>query len=54
MPLPEASKREHLHTRAITYQGFERDDGLWDIEAHMTDTKTYEFENNWRGKVKVG
>jgi len=54
MPLPEASKREHIHTRAISYQGFEREDGMWDIEAHMTDTKTYEFENDWRGKVKIG
>ena len=27
MPLPEPVKREHLHTRAITYQGFEREDG---------------------------
>jgi hypothetical protein len=54
MPFPDASKREHIHTRAITYQGFEREDGMWDIEAHMTDTKTYEFENDWRGTVKVG
>ena len=54
MPLPEAAKREHLHTRAITYQGFERADGLWDIEAHMTDVKTYGFENDWRGTVQAG
>ena len=54
MPLPEPTKREHLHTRAITYRGFEREDGLWDIEAHMTDTKTYEFRNDWRGQVQVG
>lgn len=54
MPLPEPSQRQHIHTRAITYQGFERSDGLWDIEAHMTDTKTYEFKNDWRGMVQVG
>lgn len=54
MPLPEATSRKHVHTRAIDYRGYERDDGLWDIEAHMTDTKTYEFKNNWRGKVAVG
>ncbi len=54
MPLPEPTSRAQLHTRAITYQGFERSDGLWDIEAHMTDTKTYEFRNDWRGTVKVG
>ncbi len=54
MALPEAEKREHLHTRGITYKGFERADGLWDIEAHMTDIKTYGFENDWRGTVQAG
>ena len=54
MPLPDAVSRKHVHTRAIDYRGYEREDGLWDIEAHMTDTKTYEFSNNWRGKVPVG
>lgn len=54
MPLPEPTPRKHLHTRAIDYRGFEREDGLWDIEAHMTDIKTYSFRNNWRGDVPVG
>ena len=54
MPLPEPARREHIHTRAITYKGFEREDGLWDIEAHMTDTKTYAFSNDYRGEVRVG
>jgi hypothetical protein len=54
MPFPDASPRIHVHTRAIDYRGYEREDGLWDIEAHMTDTKTYEFSNKWRGTVPVG
>ncbi|MDA1371919.1 MAG: DUF2889 domain-containing protein [Proteobacteria bacterium] len=54
MPLPDGSPRKHVHTRAIEYRGYEREDGLWDIEAHMTDKKTYEFKNNWRGEIKVG
>ena len=54
MPLPEAAPRKHVHTRAIHYEGYEREDGLWDIEAHMTDTKTYAFKNNWRGEVAIG
>lgn len=55
MPLPESSApRRHVHTRAIDYRGFEREDDLWDIEAHMTDIKTYAFRNNWRGEVAVG
>ncbi len=54
MPLPESTARKHVHTRAIDYRGYERDDGLWDIEAHMTDKKTYQFTNNWRGDVPIG
>ena len=54
MPLPTPVARNHVHTRAIDYRGYEREDGLFDIEAHMTDTKTYEFQNKWRGTVPVG
>ncbi len=55
MPLPESTApRRHVHTRSIDYRGFEREDGFWDIEAHMTDIKTYAFRNNWRGEVAVG
>jgi hypothetical protein len=43
MPLPEAAARRHLHTRAVTYRGFLREDGLWDIEGEMSDVKTYGF-----------
>jgi hypothetical protein len=46
MPLPEPAPRRHLHTRAVTYRGFLRDDGLWDIEGEMADTKTYGFERS--------
>lgn len=54
MPFPEAAPRKHVHTRAIEYRGYEREDGMWDIEAHMTDKKTYVFKNNWRGDVEIG
>ncbi len=46
--------REHIHTRQIHCQGFLRDDGLWDIEGEMIDTKTYSFENKDRGTVNSG
>ncbi len=40
MPLPPSTSRRALkHTRAIQMQAFARDDGLWDIDAHITDTK---------------
>lgn len=36
-----AAPRTHVHTRKAEYRGYRRDDGLWDIEAELTDTKTY-------------
>lgn len=35
------SKRKLSHTRNIQVQAFEREDGLWDIEAHLTDKKHF-------------
>lgn len=41
MPLsPPISRRVLKHTRAIQIEAFARDDGLWDIDAHITDVKT--------------
>lgn len=54
MPLPTPVKRQHIHTRQINFAGYEREDGLFDIEAHLTDTKTYTFHNNWRGMIEPG
>lgn len=43
MPLrvPEV-ERELTHTRRIRYEGYKRADGLWDIEAHLTDLKSHD------------
>jgi len=41
MPLSDPAPRERLHRRAITIEGYKRADGLFDIEAVITDTKTY-------------
>ena len=54
MPLSPSAAREHLHTRALEFRGFRRDDGLFDIEAHMSDVKTYGFKNEHRGEIKPG
>lgn len=41
MPLsPPSSRRALKHTRAIQIEAFARDDGLWDIDAQISDTKT--------------
>ena len=54
MPLTAPKARKKLHTRSIELNGYHREDGLWDIEAHMTDIKTYDIENQWRGGIKAG
>ncbi len=42
--LPPAQARTLSHTRAVTYHGYRRDDGLWDIEAHLHDSKPAPYE----------
>jgi hypothetical protein len=54
MPLPPAQARTHAHTRHVTYRGYHREDGLWDIEAELTDTKTYALERTERGVLPAG
>lgn len=54
MVLSAPTDRDHLHTRTVTCQGFRRHDGLWDIEGHMTDIKTYAFHNDHRGSIEPG
>ena len=44
MPLsPPTLSRERLHLRHVTYEGFKRSDGLYDIDAHLADTKDHDF-----------
>ena len=54
MPLSPPAPRKHLHTRTVTCNGYQREDGLWDIEGHLVDVKSYEFENHHRGVVHAG
>jgi hypothetical protein len=55
MPLSDPAPREHFHTRQVECRGFLRDDGLWDIEGHLTDRKTYSFPSDEHdGEVTAG
>lgn len=55
MPLsPPVEGRRHLHTRRLVMEGYQRPDGLFDIEGHLTDTKPYSFDNFDRGRVEAG
>ena len=44
MPLSSPAARERLHLRRVSYEGFRRDDGLFDIEAHITDHKDRDYK----------
>jgi hypothetical protein len=49
MPLPVSEvERELTHTRRIRYEGYKRADGLFDIEAHLSDVKNHDY------KLKTG
>jgi Protein of unknown function (DUF2889) len=55
MPLSACSApRRPVHLRTIECQGFERDDGGFDVEGHLTDTKTHAVSNPWRGETAPG
>ena len=54
MPLSKPAQRKHIHSRDIHCRGFEREDGFWDIEASLVDSKAYSFKNVDRGTVNSG
>ena len=54
MPLSEAAPRRAVHRRTVECRGYEREDGLWDIEGHLVDTKSYPVPNRARGEIPAG
>lgn len=54
MSLSKPSPRGLIHDRTIHCQGFKREDGLWDIEGRLIDTKSYSFSNTDRGGINSG
>lgn len=46
--------RRPMHKRSLEMQAFARDDGLWDIEAHLRDEKPFAFIDPGRGELKPG
>lgn len=44
MPLPDSdASRQRIHFRQISLGGWQRDDGHWDIEARLVDTKDIDY-----------
>ena len=54
MSLSAPVARTLRHTRRIVCEGFHRDDGLWDIEAVLIDTKAYRYREPERGLREIG
>jgi len=44
MPLSQPTGRQPIHVRRIECRGFRRDDGLWDIEGHLVDTRSHDID----------
>jgi hypothetical protein len=44
MPLSAPAARRPIHRRVIDMQAYAREDGLYDVEARLVDTKPFDFE----------
>lgn len=54
MTLSAPVERSYIHTRQVTCHGYRRSDGLWDIEGHLRDVKSYAFPSEHRGAIEPG
>lgn len=50
-----ATGRRHMHTRTIECNGYLRDDGLWEVEARLRDTKPFsQSASRYRRELRPG
>ncbi|QHE84585.1 DUF2889 domain-containing protein [Hydrogenophaga sp. BPS33] len=54
MPLSPPQTRSPITARHIVCEGFRRDDGLWEVEARLADTRSYEAPTLWRPNLPAG
>lgn len=54
MPLPPAARRRHVHVRTIECHGYQREDGLWDVEGRLVDRKSTDFQSLHGRSVAAG
>ena len=52
--LPAPVARRPVHTRNIRFEGFLRDDDLWDIDCELSDTKSDPIPMRERGTLPPG
>jgi len=49
------TRRRHMHTRTIECNGYLRDDGLWEVEARLRDTKPFsQSASRYREELQPG
>ena len=47
--------RRLMHTRTVACNGYIRDDGLWEVEARLVDTKPFtQAPDRYREELKPG
>lgn len=54
MPLSPPAQREHMYTRTIECRSYLRADGLWDVEGHLRDVRSFPSYMQYRGEVAAG
>ena len=47
-------RRRLMHRRSIECTGYLRDDGLWEVEARLLDTKPFLQHDRFRGELQPG
>lgn len=52
--LPAPVARRPIHTRQVRFEGFLREDGLWDIDCELADTKADAIHMRERGLLPAG
>ena len=54
MPLSPVPNRVPKHLRDVRYRSFQREDGLWDVEGELVDTKAYDLVLSGERKRRAG
>ena len=54
MPLSAPPARRKIHRRVIEMEAYQREDGLFEVEGHLVDTKPFDFDRVLQGIVPAG
>jgi len=49
-----SERRRLMHRRSIECTGYLRNDGLWEVEARLVDTKPFTQRDHFRGELQPG